>query len=165
MDPKLTPTDLKTFMDENDIPGEIVFLDTPTPTVETAALAVGTDPEHIVKSVLFTIQEQHVLAIASGLGFIDRRVIASRYGIGRKRVKLSPPDTVLEVTGYPIGTVPPFGHKNPVKTLLDHRVLNMSLVYAGGGAHNALVRLDPVDILRTTGAEVMDLHTPPNQGL
>jgi len=161
MGPMLTPSDLQTFMDENDIPGEIVFLNTPTPTVETAAQAVGTDLEHIVKSVLFSFNEGHALAIASGLGLIDRRAIAYHYGIGRKRVKLSPPEIVLAVTGYPIGTVPPFGHRNPVNTLLDYRVLEMNVVYAGGGAHNTLVRLDPVEILRITGAEVMDLHNPP----
>jgi prolyl-tRNA editing enzyme YbaK/EbsC (Cys-tRNA(Pro) deacylase) len=155
-----TPADLQTFMDQHDIPGAIVFLDMPTPTVETAAQAVGTGPEHIVKSVLFSVKDEHVLAIASGVGLIDRRTIAHRYGIGRKRVKLSPPDVVLTVTGYPIGTVPPFGHKNPVNVLMDHRVLEMTTVFAGGGAHNALVQLNPKDILRITQAEVMDLHTP-----
>jgi prolyl-tRNA editing enzyme YbaK/EbsC (Cys-tRNA(Pro) deacylase) len=156
----LTPADLQTFMDKHDIPGVIVFLDMPTPTVETAAQAVGTDPKHIIKSVLFSLDDKHVLAIASGLGLIDRRTIASRYGIGRKRVKLSPPDIVLSVTGYTIGTVPPFGHKNPVNVLIDHRVLEMTAVFAGGGAHNALVQLNPKDILRITQAEVMDLHNP-----
>jgi prolyl-tRNA editing enzyme YbaK/EbsC (Cys-tRNA(Pro) deacylase) len=157
----LTPADLKTFMDQNDIPGEIVFLTTPTPTVETAAQAVGTDPEHIVKSVLFSIEDQHVLAITSGLSLIERRAIAGRYGIGRKRVKLAPPEVVLAVTGYPIGTVPPFGHKNPLAVLVDPRVLKMKEIYAGGGAQNALIRLTPGDILRITQADVLDLHNPP----
>jgi prolyl-tRNA editing enzyme YbaK/EbsC (Cys-tRNA(Pro) deacylase) len=157
----LTPADLKTFIDQNDINGEIVYLDTPTPTVETAAQAVGTDPKHIVKSVLFTINDQHVLAITNGLRLIERRVIAGRYEVGRKRVKLSPPDIVLAITGYPIGTVPPFGHTNPLTVLIDPHVLEMQEIYAGGGAHNALIRLNPGDILRITKAEVLDLHNPP----
>jgi Cys-tRNA(Pro) deacylase len=157
----LTPVDLQSFMDQNNIPGEIVTLDTPTPTVETAASAVGTNPHNIVKSVLFSFNNEHVLAITRGLGFIDRRAIAARYGIGRKRVKLSPPEVVLAVTGYPIGTVPPFGHKKQVNTLIDHRVLEVTEVYAGGGDHNALVRLNPEDILRITKAEILDLHNPP----
>lgn len=157
----LTPADLKTFIDQNDINGEIVFLDTPTPTVETAAQAVGTDPNHIVKSVLFTINDQHVLAITNGLRLIERRVIAGQYEVGRKRVKLSPPDVVLAITGYPIGTVPPFGHTNPLTVLIDPHVLEMQEIYAGGGAHNALIRLNPGDILRITKAEVLDLHNPP----
>ena len=31
------------------------------------------------------------------------------------------------------------------------------MVYAGGGAENALVRLDPLDILGVTQAQVLDI--------
>jgi len=157
----LTPSDLQTFMTENTIPGEIVFLATPTPTVTAAAQAVGTTPEQIVKSVLFMIRDQRVLAIARGTQLIERRCIAAHFGVGRKRVKLAPPEVVLTVTGYPVGTVPPFGHPYPLQTLVDRLVLELSTAYAGGGAHNALVRLDPRDILNITQAEVIDLHNPP----
>lgn len=155
----LTPRDLQTFMDENGIPGEILYLDVPTPTVESAAQAVRTDPERIVKSVLFKIGDSVVLAITSGTQPIDRRVIATFYKVGRKRVKLADPEIVLQNTGYPVGTVPPFGHSNPSRTLLDPRVLEFGEVYAGGGDHNALVRLDPQDILRVTRAQVINLHS------
>jgi prolyl-tRNA editing enzyme YbaK/EbsC (Cys-tRNA(Pro) deacylase) len=157
----LTPGDLQAFMDMNDIPGEIVFLAIPTPTVEAAAQAVGINPAQIVKSVLFTIPETHVLAIASGTRLIERRAIAARFGLGMKRVKLASPETVLAVSGYPVGTVPPFGHKTPIQSLIDPRVFEMDDVYAGGGADNALVRLQPEVILRITQAEVLDLHNRP----
>jgi Cys-tRNA(Pro) deacylase len=156
----LTSTDLQTFMDQNGIPGEIIFLETDTPTVESAAQALGTDPEHIVKSVLFTIGDERVLAITTGTQFIEQRSIAERFEVGRKRVKLAPADVVLAVSGYPVGTVPPFGHKRPIPTLIDRRVLDVPEVYAGGGAHNAMVRLHPEDILRITQAEVLDLYSP-----
>lgn len=155
----LTPNDLQTFMDANHIPGKILFLEVPTPTVEAAAQAVGTDPEQIVKSVLFRVGEEGVLAITSGTRPIDQRVIAALYGVGRKRVKLADAETVLNITGYPVGTVPPFGHANPSRTLIDPSVLEHSEIYAGGGAHNALVRLDPREILCVTQAEVIDLHS------
>jgi prolyl-tRNA editing enzyme YbaK/EbsC (Cys-tRNA(Pro) deacylase) len=157
----LTPTDLQAFMDANNVTGEIIFLDTPTPTVETAAQAVGTQPARIVKSVLFTIDSKNVLAIASGTGLIERRAIAARFNVGRKRVKLARPEVVITVTGYPVGTVPPFGHKNTIQSLIDPRILKLGEVYAGGGAYNALVRLQPDDILRVTQAEILDLHTDP----
>jgi prolyl-tRNA editing enzyme YbaK/EbsC (Cys-tRNA(Pro) deacylase) len=46
---------------------------------------------------------------------------------------------------------------------MDQRVLENSQVYAGGGEGNALVRLDPQDILKHAKAEVLDLHTPPKR--
>ncbi len=60
--------------------------------------------------------------------------------------------------------MPPFGHRIPLTTLMDKRVLEQPDVYAGGGAENTLIHLNPEDILETTRAQVMDLVKPtPNQ--
>ncbi len=159
----LTPADLKAFMRRHAVPGEILVLAVPTPTVEAAAAAVDAQVENIVKSVLFTIDGRQVLAITCGTEPIERRAIAARYGVGRKRVKLAPPEIVLATTGYPVGTVPPFGHPVQLETLIYPRVLAQTQVYAGGGGHNALVRLDPAEILRISGGLVLDLHARPEE--
>ena len=154
----LGATHLQAYLQAHQISGEIIFLASPTPTVETAAAAVGALPDQIVKSILFLLPEQPVLAVSCGLGRIDRRVIAAHFGVGRKRVKLADAETVLAILGYSVGTVPPFGHRQPILTLLDQPVLAHTQVYAGGGEHNALVRLAAADILKYTQAEVLDLQ-------
>lgn len=159
----LNPADLEEFMQQNHIPGEILHLDVPTPTVESAASAVGNDPENIVKSLLFKINADLVLAITCGPAHIDRRAIAAHFQVGRKKVKLADPQTVLEATGYQVGAMPPFGHYKPLRTLIDQRVLEKNEIYAGGGSDQALLRLQPATILTVTQAEVLDLLAPPNQ--
>lgn len=159
----LNPADLEEFMQQNHIPGEILHLDVPTPTVESAASAVGSDPENIVKSLLFKINADLVLAITCGPAHIDRRAIAAHFQVGRKKVKLADPQTVLEATGYQVGAMPPFGHYKPLRTLIDQRVLEKNEIYAGGGSDQALLRLQPATILTVTQAEVLDLLAPPNQ--
>ena len=159
----MTPSDLQAYINRHRVFGHIIFLGIPTPTVEAAAAAVGTHPEKIVKSVVFDLGERVILAVSSGIEHIERRVIAARYGIGRKRVRLATPETVLRVTGYTIGTVPPFGHISPLETLIDRRVMAHPQVYAGGGDHNALIRLHPDDILNLSQGEVLDLHTWPSE--
>ncbi len=149
--------ELRAYMLAHGVAGEIVKLNVPTPTVESAALAVGTQANQIIKSILFVVDDQPVLAIACGLSNIDRRAIAGMFGVGKKRVKLAAPDAVLEISGYAVGAMPPFGHRQPIKTIIDRKVLNFSEAYAGGGAENALVRLNPQDILRATGAIVLDM--------
>lgn len=153
----LTPNDIQGFMVENNINGEILKLEVPTPTVNDAAIAVGTEPQQVVKSILFLVQDQPVLAIACGNDRIDQRVIAGIYSVGRKRVKLAGPEVVREVSGFEIGALPPFAHQNTIPTLIDRRVLEQPVVYAGGGANDVLLRLSPDDILRVTGAQVLDL--------
>jgi prolyl-tRNA editing enzyme YbaK/EbsC (Cys-tRNA(Pro) deacylase) len=159
----LKPKNLQDFMDQNGIPGEILHLEAPTPTVEAAAQAVKAENDQIVKTLVFTIRGQPLAAIACGTEPVSRRKIAARFAVGRKRVKLASADQVLEITGYPAGAVPPFGHKTILPTLLDPRVLNYDEVYAGGGAENALVRLKSADILHITSAEIENLRDAPRE--
>jgi prolyl-tRNA editing enzyme YbaK/EbsC (Cys-tRNA(Pro) deacylase) len=63
--------------------------------------------------------------------------------------------TVLDLTGFPVGTVPPFGHKTRLRTLIDAGVLAQSEVYAGGGAIDALLRIAPGEIVRAANAETV----------
>lgn len=157
---ELTSADLEAFLQANAINGQIVFLESPTPTVETAAAAVGASTHQIVKSILFVVEGKPVLGIGCGLALIDRRAIGKHFGVGRKHVKMADAETVIEIAGYPVGTVPPFGHRQPITTLLDEKVLTQDVVYAGGGAHNALVRLQAADIPKITDAVVLDLSRP-----
>ena len=154
---RLGVDELTEYMHSHNILGEILHLDVPTPTVETAAQAVSVKLEQIIKSILFMVDGQPVLVIACGKSTIDRRAIADLYGVGKKRVKLATPEMVLEISGYEVGAMPPFGHRIPLSTLIDRNVLDVPEAYAGGGAENALVRLNPQDILRATGARVLDL--------
>jgi prolyl-tRNA editing enzyme YbaK/EbsC (Cys-tRNA(Pro) deacylase) len=154
---RLGAHELSRFMKAHGIQGEILHLSVPTPTVEAAAQAVSGLPEQIIKSILFMVDGQPVLAVACGKSSIGRRAIADLYGVGKKRVKLATPEMVLAVSGYEVGAMPPFGHRQPLTTLIDPRVLDSSDSYAGGGAENALVRLNPQDILSVTGAKVLDM--------
>ena len=155
-----SPVDLQNYMDRNSITGEIVFLEVPTPTVAHAAEAVGTNPDQIMKSVLFIADGKPIFAMTCGQENVDPRMIATLLGIGRKRVKLADAEQVLELTGYPVGAVPPFGHLRPIRVLIDPGVLAHKEVYAGGGAQDALVRVSPHDILKATNGMILKLHSP-----
>ena len=160
------PSHLALFMQENDIPGEILELDVPTPTVEAAAAALGCQPDQIVKSLLFFVRDEPVLAITSGPAHIERRSIAAHYQVGRKKVKLADPQKVLAETGFGVGAMPPFGHYSPLPTLIDQRVLEKEQVYAGGGSDQALLHISPQTILTATQGTILDLlcHHPTSPG-
>lgn len=158
---RLGASDLQAYMDQNSIRGEIIRLDQPTPTVPDAARAVGAAPEQIVKTILFQVNGEPALGIAGGTTPIDRRVIAGQYQVGRKQVKIAPPETVLEILGYPVGTVPPFGHRRKLPAMLDQALLGLEEIYGGGGEINALVRMAPAHLAEVTGAVITDLLSPP----
>lgn len=166
----LTPQDLQAYLDAHGIEGEIVIPELPTPTVEAAAEAVQVSPDQIVKTLLFIIEDptaqgevKPVLVIASGLGRIDRRLLGAYFGVSRRKTHFADPETVLELTGYPVGAVPPIGHRQRISVLVDPAVLDYPVVYGGGGSDNALLRMNPADILTHNDAETVPIQREPSQ--
>jgi prolyl-tRNA editing enzyme YbaK/EbsC (Cys-tRNA(Pro) deacylase) len=149
--------DLDAFIHRNQIEGSILELPVETPTVESAALAVGTTVGQIVKSLLFLANHKPVLVIACGTSLISRRRLAAHFGLSPKRVRLADPATTLAVTGFPVGALPPFGHATALPTLLDRAVLTKREVFAGGGSTRTLLRIRSEEIARVTQAVVLDL--------
>ena len=154
--------DLEAYLARHAVAGEIIRLAEHTPTVETAAQAMGTTVERIAKSLLFLLDlgdsaPTPLMVIANGTGRVDYRSVADCVALARKRVRLANVTEVVAITGYPVGGVPPLGHLRPLRTLLDRQVLAQAEVYAGGGALDALLRIAPAEIARMTAAETVDV--------
>jgi prolyl-tRNA editing enzyme YbaK/EbsC (Cys-tRNA(Pro) deacylase) len=88
---------------------------------------------------------------------VDRAVLAARFGVGKKQVKLADAETVQRLIGYPVGGVPPFGHVTRVPVLLDVAVQRWEAIYGGGGDDHTLLRVAPGELARVTEAEWVGL--------
>lgn len=153
----LTSQDLARFVHENAITAEIIYLPEETPTVAAAAAALRVRPDQIIKSVLFLADRNPVLVVANGTARIHHKQLADTLAVSRRRIKIAGPEQVQAITGFPVGTVPPFGHLEPLATLIDAAVLQETAVYGGGGAINALMRLTPQELLRITSGRIVDV--------
>lgn len=153
----MNSTDLAAFISAHNITAEIVHIGTHTPTVETAAQALGVHPDQIVKSILCLADGSPILVIASGTARIDLKRLADSLDLARKRVKMADAPTVFEISGFEVGAMPPFGHKAKLRTLIDRRVFDQPEVYGGGGEVDAMMRLTPAEISRVTGGETIDV--------
>jgi len=149
--------DLAAYIEDFCIQAEIIFLKLKTPTVEAAAKAVGVEPEQIGKSILFLADGEPYLVIANGTTRVGYKALADYLGINRKKLKLAKSDEVMAFTGYPVGTVPPFGHRRPLPTLIERAVLEQKELYAGGGEINALLRIKTAELRHVTEATVLSL--------
>ena len=69
-----------------------------------------------------------------------------RQYVGRSRVRMATEEEVLEVTGYRIGTVSPFGLKNEVKVLIDASVLKEEEISIGSGIRNMAIIMKSVNL-------------------
>jgi len=153
----MNSTDLKNFIDKEDITAEILTLDGHTPTVEDAARELAVAPEQIIKSLVFRIRDEPILVINNGLARVDRRKLARHLAVGRKWARFASPEQALEITGFVVGSMPPFGHLTRLRTLVDSAVSDQAVIFGGGGDLNAMMRLTPAELIRVTGAELVSL--------
>lgn len=149
--------DLVRYINEQGLAADIIELEQPTRSVEAAARAVGAEPEEIVKTVVFMAAGTPVLALGSGTARLDGGAIAAAMGVQQQEVRLARREEVLAATGYEAGAVPPIGHPESLDVLCDRRLSTLDIVFAGGGSHHALLRIRARDVVRLTGAVVLDL--------
>jgi len=148
---------LQQFIAAHRITATILPMNGHTPTVDDAARELKVSTEQIIKSLVFMSAETPLLVINNGLSRVDRRKLAAHLGVGRKKVKFASADQAFAITGFVVGSMPPFGHRQTLRTLVDPAVLTMDTIYGGGGAIDAMMRLSPRELLRVTGAETVPI--------
>lgn len=159
----LDDTHLAAFVARLDIPARLVYPGTPTPTVAAAAAALGVEPRRILKSLVFLAAGEPLLVVAAGEARVDGRALAGALGLSRRRVGFANAAEALALTGFEVGAMPPFGHRRPLRTLIDSRTVAPSgrpatdVLYGGGGSHRALLELTAATLERVTNAEWADL--------
>jgi Cys-tRNA(Pro) deacylase len=127
-----------------------------TKTAADAARAIGVDVGQIVKSLIFSVDGEVVVAYVSGANQLDERKLAALAG-GRKSGRVDA-DQVRTATGYPIGGVPPFGHATPLRVFVDEDLLAFDEVWAAAGTWNDVFALTPDELVRASGGTVGPLR-------
>jgi len=124
-------------------------------TAADAAAAIGVGVGQIVKSLIFGVDGDVVLAYVSGANQLDERKLAAAAG-GATCARVDA-DTVRAATGYPIGGVPPFGHATPLPVFIDPDLLAFDEVWAAAGTWHDVFAIAPADLVRASGGTVTDL--------
>ena len=156
-DSYLTSTDLQHFINTYQIKATILSLVEYTPTVLDAARVLDVEADRIIKSLVFLVNDEPLLVINNGLARVDRGKIAGRLGIGKKRVKFANAEQALAITGYVVGSMPPFGHRQQLPTFVDPAITEYDTVFGGGGDINAMLELTPEELLRVTKGEILQV--------
>lgn len=129
----------------------------PVTSFEEAASHRNQRPGQIVRSILFNIRpEEYLMVLVAGPDQIDWKKL--RQFVKRSRVRMATEEEVLEVTGYRIGTVSPFGLRNQVQVLIDASVLKEAEVSVGSGVRNTAIIMQSADLRKALGtSEIVHL--------
>jgi len=124
-------------------------------TAADAAAANGVDVGQIVKSLIFGVDGEVVLAYVSGANQLDEKKLA--HAAGGSHCARVDADTVYQATGFPIGGVPPFGHTTKLRVFIDPDLLQYDEVWAAAGTWHDVFGIEPHKLVDASGGLVTDI--------
>ena len=127
-----------------------------TKTAQDAADAIGVAVGQIVKSLVFAVDGEIVMAYVSGANQLDEKKLALAAG-GAKCARVDA-DAVRAATGYPIGGVPPLGLATQMRIFIDPDLMQYDGVWAAAGTWNDVFAVSPRELATATGGVVVDLR-------
>jgi len=134
-------------LDSLRIPHRLFHHEKSVTSFEQAAADRHQRPEQIVRSILFQIRpDEFVMVLMAGRAQVDWKKL--RGIVKRSRVRMATEEEVLEVTGYRVGTVSPFGLKNQVRVMIDASVFREEEISIGSGVRNTAVIMKSRDVRR-----------------
>jgi len=126
-----------------------------TRTAWEAASAIGVGVGQIVKSLVFGVDDEIVMALVSGANTLDESLLAVAAG-GQRCVRVDA-DAVRAATGFPIGGVPPFGHTTQLRVFIDPDLLQLDEVWAAAGTWHDVFGIEPHKLVEVSGGVVTDV--------
>ena len=125
------------------------------PVVTSASL-----PARPVKTLIWTFNGSFVATVLPASSSVNRSSLAAVLNASQSDLRLAPPDTATELTGFSPGSIPPLGFSRPLRVLLEAGLVEGGVVLAGGGGavdHHVYVAVE--DYLLLSGAQPTNLVT------
>jgi Cys-tRNA(Pro)/Cys-tRNA(Cys) deacylase len=127
-------------------------------TIHTADAANVTGIElHKVTKNLVSITDtgEYILLIVPGDSKVNLKEVAKMLDV--KKIRLVPFSDAEKISGYPPGGTPSVGHKTPMRTIIEKKLLNFETVYCGGGSRDKLLEIKVQDIVKLNSAIIAEL--------
>ena len=150
------------FLDERRIPYQrLSFSSNTEKGAANVASALGFMEAQMVKTLIFvTGTGEHALVMLGA----DKSAISGRLkrALGSRSIKLAAPAAVKEVTGYEIGSIPPFHWQPPgFRSIVDACLMDEDVLGVGAGVWGEEIMITPENLVAAVGAEVVDLSGTP----
>jgi len=146
------------YLDERQIPYEHKsFPSTTEKGAANVARALGFRERQMVKTLVFESDKGEAALIMVGG---DQSAISGHLKkvLGSRNISMCNPERVIEITGYPIGSIPPF-HWQPsgFRTFLEASLINEEVLGVGTGCWGEEILIKPQDLIRASNAIVVNL--------
>ena len=143
---------VRDFLQELGLAEGIHTFDQSTKTAQMAADTMGCELGQIVKSLVFAVDGEPVLALVAGDMRGDTKAIARE--VGGKKTRFADAETVREATGYAIGGVSPFDLPEELVVLIDDSLERFDIVYPAAGTPSSMVRMELATLVQVTSGRM-----------
>lgn len=144
------------ILKQDNINTQIRSFGVPAHHAREAAEMLGCPLGAVVKSLVFQKSEDNkvVLVLVSGENRVDTIKLGRILGYTLRPAKHR---DVQELTGYPVGAVPPIGLKGDFPVIIDEDLVSYDFVWAAAGSAMDLFRVIPQDLQTLTKGKLVNL--------
>ncbi|APC11094.1 MULTISPECIES: YbaK/EbsC family protein [Providencia] len=133
---------------------DIIETDTPTATVQQAAIVHNVEANQIAKTLSLKLKNEVVLVVCAGEARLDNQKVKQVLGAKARMLRA---DEVVDSTSHPVGGVCPFGLPRDLVIYCDISLQQYSEVLPAAGSVNSAIRISPTRLLELVKASWVDI--------
>ncbi len=123
---------------------------------QQAATDLGVEPDRMYKSLVAKAGDEFVFALVPAAAELSLKKLAA--AAGAKHAAMAVPRDAERVTGYQVGGISPLGSRKPLRAFLDSGAERFERICLNAGNRGHIVEVATTDLVRLTGAAVVDLR-------
>lgn len=128
--------------------------DADTSTVAQAALVHGVEPGQIAKTLALRVGDTVFLVVTRGDSRLDNKKIKLVFG---GKAKMLDAESVMALTGHPVGGVCPFGLATDLPVYCDESLRSFDIVMPAAGSINSAVKIAPDRMAELVNAQWVNI--------
>ncbi|MDQ0816106.1 Cys-tRNA(Pro)/Cys-tRNA(Cys) deacylase [Bacillus pumilus] len=149
------------FLNQHSIPYEIKAFSSETEKgAANVAAALGFRERQMIKTLIFETGEGEQLLVMVGA---DQHIKSGKLkkAAGSRNIKMASSEKVLEVTGYRIGSIPPFcWQPEGFRTIIEASLLEEEVLGVGAGEWGNEILITPEQLVKASKAVPYDIVQP-----
>jgi Cys-tRNA(Pro) deacylase len=125
---------------------------------EPAAEALGVDPHHTAKTIVFTTNEgDGAVVVMHGDVEVSTKKLARLLGV--KSARPASQREADRITGYQFGGTSPLGMKTDPPVFIQNSLTTLETIYVNGGSRGFLIGIEPRALVELAAARIADVAT------
>lgn len=121
-----------------------------------AAADLDVEPTRMFKSLVARAGDELVFALVAADAVLSPKKLAAAAGV--KHAVMAEPREAERATGYQVGGISPLGSRKPLHVFLDASAEEFPRICLNAGNRGHIVEVATADLVRLTGATVVDLR-------